>query len=110
MNCNELLQKAISTLATLKPRYSVHRRGHAFMKRPIHRSTELTDKADIKLAICEDALVAIGDIALSGKRLQEVEVPDYVSGDHADATAMIFTMIEKIAGAAAELATPDSDT
>lgn len=58
---------------------------------------------------CEDALVVIGDIASSGRKLQEVLSSGLVSTRVADACGVLFTEIADLAGAA-ELPTSDSDT
>ena len=69
-------------------------------------------QADEKLSKripCEDALVAIGDIAVSGNLLQGVLATGVASGRVALACGELFTEIAEIAGAA-EHASADSDT
>ena len=57
---------------------------------------------------CEDVLVAIGDIASSGQKLQEVLTTGVVSLRVADACGALFNEIADLAGAAG-LPTSDSD-
>lgn len=57
---------------------------------------------------CEDALVVIGEIALTGQRLQEVLSSGLVSSRVADACGVLFSEIADLAGAA-ELPTSGSD-
>lgn len=49
---------------------------------------------------CEDALVAIGDIANSGSLLQKVLASGVVSSRVAEACGELFTEIAELAGAA----------
>tara|TARA_B100001105_G_scaffold3285_1_gene2400 strand:+ start:1453 stop:1668 length:216 start_codon:yes stop_codon:yes gene_type:complete len=58
----------------------------------------------------EDALVFIGDIANSGKRLNGVSVPRLIQAEVSDANVLLFRMIDKLAGAAVDPARTDSDT
>jgi len=58
----------------------------------------------------EDALVFIGDIAGSGKRLNEAEVPRLIQAEMSETNVLIFRMIDKLAGAAVDPARIDSDT
>lgn len=58
---------------------------------------------------CEDALVAIGDIAISGNILQKVLASGVASGRVAEACGELFSEIADLAGAA-DRATAGSDT
>lgn len=58
---------------------------------------------------CEDALVAIGDIASSGSVLQKVIASGVASGRLAGACGELFNEIAEIAGAA-DPASAGSDT
>lgn len=58
---------------------------------------------------CEEALVAIGDLAKTGSRLQEVLSAGLVSGRVADACNYLFTEIADLAGSA-DPANVGSDT
>ncbi|GAA3556045.1 hypothetical protein GCM10022265_03360 [Marinobacter xestospongiae] len=53
-----------------------------------------------KQVSCEDALVAIGDIATSGSLLQKVLASGVVSGRIAEACEELFSEIADLAGAA----------
>ena len=68
-----------------------------------------TDKNLKRVIPCEDALVAIGDIAMSGNRLQEVLASGVVSGRIAMACGELFTEIAELAGSVVP-ANDDSDT
>lgn len=68
-----------------------------------------TDEKRNESVPCEDALVAIGDIALSGSRLQAVLATGVVSSRIADACEGLFTEIAELAGAA-DPASAGSDT
>lgn len=68
-----------------------------------------TDRKLKKRIPCEDALTAIGDIAVSGHLLQGVVASGVASVRLADACGVLFTEIADLAGAA-ELPTSDSDT
>ena len=50
----------------------------------------------------EDALVFIGDIADSGKRLNGASVPRLIQAEVSDANVLLFRMIDKLAGAAVD--------
>lgn len=67
-----------------------------------------TDERVVHLA-CEDTLVVIGDIASSGRKLQEVLATGLVSMRVADVCGELFTEIADLAGAV-ELPTADNDT
>ena len=68
-----------------------------------------TDEKLNKRNQCEEALVAIGDIALSGRKLQEVLSSGIASGRLADACSVLFTEIADLAGSA-DPANAGSDT
>lgn len=68
-----------------------------------------TDEKLNKRIPCEDALVAIGDIAVSGNILQGVVASGVASGRVALACGELFTEIAEIAGAV-EHTSADSDT
>ncbi len=67
-----------------------------------------TDNKFIRKVGCEDALVAIGDIADSGVLLQRVLASGVVSGRVAEACGKLFTEIAELAGAV-DPATSGSD-
>lgn len=52
------------------------------------------------LCVCEDQRAAIGDIAISGNRLQQVLASGVVSGRVALACGELFTEIAELAGSA----------
>jgi len=68
-----------------------------------------TDEKLNKQIPCEDALVAIGDIAVSGNILQGVVASGIASGRVALACGELFNEIAEIAGAA-ERTNAGSDT
>lgn len=59
-----------------------------------------TDDKFIRKVGCEDALMAIGDMADSGVVLQRVLASGIVSGRVAEACGELFTEIAELAGAA----------
>lgn len=66
-------------------------------------STDMpTDENPKKCEPCEDALVVIGDIAVSAMRLQRVLASGVASKKVADACELLFSEIADLAGAGSD--------